>query len=490
MAVDDRDESLAEDCLALVQKGMGELRRGNLESSAKLFGIALHLTQSMPKEEAQSLFPLTLCHMCLLRLRQGNADESKRLREMAMPLVEAVSSPMQTVIFHNQMANILVELQEYRRAIPFWEQTLQLGLELNDPLTMADILSRAGRCYSMCGLREHAAILLRSGLKILRQYPGDPRLPSLLISLGNAVRKSSPVEAERFYKEAADIHVAKAQLESATAAWVNLGIICSEGGRHEESLSYYEKALHVREQIPSTPPGRIGILLNNMANCYRRMGKFDDALRLVDRATQILEQSGDPGIVSAYGTRGLIFQDEGRDAEALEWLQRSYAKREEAPSPNLDSLVENLEYQLTSLKRLASLDEASAVEERMALVRARKNDVPEANVDVDALRSDGEGTVLIELGYGSRPGGRYGLGDAELIGQQLSEIVQRESVGNYSGRVTIPESVTLIFVGADAEALFRAVEQFLLDHSICDGAVVTIRQGNQLREVALPGVLN
>lgn len=490
MAVDDLDESLAEDCLALVQQGMGELRRGNFESSVKLFGLALHLTQSMTKEEAQSLVPLTLCHLCLLRLRQGNADEAKRLRKMAMPLVESISAPAQTVIFHNQMASVLVELQEYRRAIPFWEQTLQLGLELNDSLTMADILSRAGRCYAMGGLKEHAAILLRSGLKILRDYPGDPRLPSLLISLGNALRKSSPVEAERFYKEAAEIHVAKAQLESATTAWVNLGIICSEQGRHEESLSYYEKALHVRERIPSTPPGRIGILLNNMANCYRRMKKFDEALRLVERAAQILEASGDPEIVSAYGTRGLIFQDDGRDVEALDWLQRSYSKREQAPSPNLDSLADNLEYQLTSLKRLDRLEEAAAAEVRLASVRAAKKDVPHANVDLSALPCEAEGGVLIELGFGSRLGGRYSFHDTELVGQQLSEIVEREGVGSYSGRVTIPESVTLIFVGPDAEALFRAIEQFLLDHSICDGAVVMIRQGSQLREMVLPGILN
>ncbi len=489
-AEEDRQESLTEDCLTLVQQGMAELRRGNLESSTKLFGIALHTTQSMAREDAQSLFPLALCHLCLLRLRQGNSDETKRLRNMAMPLVETISAPMESVIYHHLMADVLVELQEYRRAIPFWEQALQLGLELNKPVAMADILSRAGRCYAMCGLKEHAAILLRASLKIFRDYPGDPRIPSLLISLGNALRKSSPAEAESFYKEAAEIHVAKAQLESATTAWVNLGIICSEQGRHEESLAYYEKALHVRERTPSTPANRIGILLNNMANCYRRMKKFDEALRLVDRATGILGASADLEMASAYGTRGLILQDDERDAEAVEWLQRSFAEREKAPSPNLDSLADNLEYQLTSLRRLGRLDEVAAAEARLASVRAAKKDVPQADVDLSGLTAEAGGAVLIELGLGSRTGGKYGLRDVDLVQQQLSEIVQRHDVGSFGGRVTIPESVTMILYGPDAEALFLAVERFLLDHSICDGAVVTIRQGTQLREVVLPCTLN
>lgn len=487
---EDREESLAEDCIALVRQGMAELRRGDFESATKLLGIALHVTQSMTEEEAQSLFPLALCHLCLLRLRQGNAEEAKRLREMAMPQVESISAPMELVSYHYLMADVLVELQEYRRAIPFWEQALQLGLELNEPVAMADLLSRTGRCYAMCGLKEHAAILLRAALKIFRDYPADPRLPSLLISLGNARRKSSPAEAEGFYKEAAEIHVAKAQLESATTAWVNLGITCSEQGRHEESLAYYEKALHVRERVPSTPPNRIGALLNNMANSYRRMKKFDEARRLIDRASEILGSNNDLELAAAYGTRGLIFQDDGRDAEAVEWLQRSYAERKRAPSPNLDALAENLEYQLISLKRLGRLDEAAGAEAQLASVRAAGKDVPQANVDLSALTAEAGGAVLIELGFGSRPVGRYGLDDAELLREQLSAIVQEEEVGSYGGRVTIPESVTIILYGPDAEALFRAVEPFLLDHSICDGSVVTIRQGSQLREVMLPSVLN
>ena len=480
------------DYLALIRQGMADLRRGDLDAADRQFGIALQLTASLPREEARSLFPLTLCHQCLLRLRQGDAGEAKRLRELVMPLVAAISSnstPMETVIFYHLMADILVELQEYRSAIPFWDQTLQLGLELNNPVAMADILSRAGRCYALCGLKEHAAVLLRAALKIFRDYPGDPRLPSLLISLGNALRKSSPVEAEQFYKEAAEIHVAKAQLESATTAWVNLGIVCSEQGRHAESLAHYERALHVREKS-STPPGRIGVLLNNMANCYRRMGNFTEALQFADRAIAILKPDGGSELAYAYGTRGLIFQDEGRDVEAVEWLQRSYGEREKMPSPNLDALVENLEYQLTSLKRLGNSEEVAAAEGRLASVRSAREAVPQANVDLSTLTAQSEGAVMIELGFGARSGGRYGTRDGDVLGEQLSAILQSNSAGFYGGRVVIPESTTLMLYGPDAEELFRVVERFLLDHAMCDGAVVTIRQGSNLRQVVLPCALN
>ena len=123
------------------------------------------------------------------------------------------------------------------------------------------MLSREGRCFSYCGLKDQAAIPLRSALKILRNYPEEPSLSEVLIGLGNALRKSSPSEAEELYKEEAEIHIAKAHLESATAAWVNLGLLCSEQGRNSEALDYYQKALEVREKTPGTSRVRVAMLV-------------------------------------------------------------------------------------------------------------------------------------------------------------------------------------------------------------------------------------
>lgn len=477
-------------CLVAVQEGMAALARSNLEAANLLFNLALQLTQVATREQAGSLLPLTLCSMSLLRQREGYSEEAAKLRERAMPLVDAISVSTQTVPFHNLMSNVLMEFHEYRRAIPFCEQAIQLVLERNEPLAIAELLSREGRCYALCGLKEHAAVLLRAALKILRNYPGDPRLSSVLLSLGNALRKSSPQEAEQLYHESADIHLAKAQMESATTAWVNLGILCSEQGRHAESLAHYERALRVREKSSGTPPVRIATLLNNMANCYRRMGNFEEALRLVDRAIGLLKPEDGSIIASAYGTRGQILHDAGRDAEAVDWLQKSYAERQRASSPDLEAIAENLEREIGSLRRLGRLQDALVAEDRLASTKAALKEAPDASVDLSALTAQGEGAVLIELAFGSRPGGRYQLRDAELVAEQIAAILENQEAGRYGGRAIIPESTTLMFYGADAEEMFKVMEQFLLDHCICSGATIAIRQGAKLREVIIPQTLN
>src|SRR5579884_1297545 len=97
----------------------------------------------------------------------------------------------------------------------------------------------------------------------------------------------------------------------AATAWVNLGILCGEQGRLEESLQWYEKVRRVRQADPGTTHARLGSLANNIANLYRRMKNFELATREVEDAIRLLQ--GDPLLAHAYGTYGLILQDQGFD---------------------------------------------------------------------------------------------------------------------------------------------------------------------------------
>jgi tetratricopeptide (TPR) repeat protein len=466
--------------------------RGNLPAANKLIEIALRLTDGMPAGEAEGFRALGLCSLTLLRQKEDRPDDAAKVRKEAMVLVDKVSNAdlPQKELFPGLMSALLMDLREYRRAIPFCERAVQQRLEANEPIEVADMLSRQGHCYAFCGLKDQAAIPLRAALKILRNYPQEPRLAEVLIGLGNALRKSSPSEAEELYKEAADIHVAKAHLESASAAWNNLGVLCSEQERNSEALDYYQKALEVREKSPGTPPVRVALLLNNIANCHRRSRDFEQGLRLIDRAIEMLQSENSPKIASAYGSKGQILQDAGNDAEALEWLRRSYTERMKEPSPNYELMIENLGYEIASLKRLRRTQEAADAEARMAMAKEAMKAFPSANVDLSTLTAEPAGAVLIELAFGTRPGGRYGKRDAEAVLEQIFAILSTTKLGESGSRVMTPESITLIFYGENAQAMFEAMEQFLLDHLIFAGAVVSIRQDQSVKQVVIPTMVN
>jgi tetratricopeptide (TPR) repeat protein len=477
-----KNELLPDYCLVLLERGLEKLRKRDLAAAGQLFEIAWQGAQKLPREDSEGLLPLAMCCRALLNERRGNPIEAAELRARAMPLLEAIPLENEGAPFLNMLAGVLTELGEHLRAIPFYERAIELMVEKNLPLVVAELLEHEGACYSRSGLKEHAAVPLRAALKILREYPGEPYLAAVLISLGNALRKSAPDEAEQLYKEAAGIYEAKAQLESAAPAWVNLGILCSEQGRHGEAIAYYERVLKLREGRPGTPPIRIASLLNNMACARRRMGELDEALRLVDRALA-MKLDDNPLLASMYGTRGQILHDAQRDQEAVDWLRKSSAERRKKGSPDLDALEENLGFQIDSLKRLGRAHEAVEAEAQLLQVREAKQAAPGSGVDVSAMKTDALGTVLIELAFGSRAGNRYSADDAKLVAEQLGALLAEKNLGRYAGRVSIPESMTLLYHGEDAEAIYAAMEQFLHDHCIFEGAIVSIRQGKSVRQV-------
>ena len=477
---------------AFLFQGIEAQHRGNLPAANKLIEIALRLTNEMPADEAAGFRALGHCSLTLLREKEDRPEDAAKQREEAMALVDRVSNANlpQKNLFPELMSALLMDLREYRRAIPFCERAVQQGLEMNEPIAVATMLSREGHCYSYCGLKDQAAIPLRAALKILRNYPQEPSLTEVLIGLGNALRKSVPTEAEQLYKEVADIHVAKAHLESATAAWVNLGVLYAEQGRNSEALSYYEKALDVREKSPGTSPIRVAMLLNNIANCHRRSRDFGEALRLIDRAIEMLKSENTPKIASAYGSKGQILQDAGNHAEAVEWLRRSYDERQKQPNPDNDLIIENLGYEITSLKHLGRTEDAAEAEVRMASARETMKAFPSASVDVSTLTAEPAGAVLIEMAFGPRPGGGYGIHDAEAALEQICAILSAAKLGDSGSRVVTPESITLILYGEDAQAMFEAMKQFLSDHLIFAGAIVSIRQGKNVRQVVIPSIVN
>ena len=483
----------AEKCLLILHHALGELAKRNLAAADSELAGALAAVRMLPKAESQTIFPLVTASLCLLRTRQGKLDDAAKLRTISMQLIDQFHTLEGSELYPQLTAGVLSDLQEYHRAIPFYEESAQLLSETNDPLGVARNLASAGNCYCRCGLMDHGAVPLRAAIRIYRDHPGDPHLPDALLNLGNALRQSSPVEAEAAYKEAANFYESKMQLASASPDWVNLGVLCSKQDRHDEALAWYEKALRVREQAPGTPPSRIGSLLNNIANCHRRTGNFEEAHRLLDRAIPLLT-ADPPYLAAAYGTRGLIFSDQGRDTEAVEWLQKAIAEQQKLPSPNLETIATDLEYAIVSLRRLNRPEEALTAENLLNTMRQAQRDFPPASVNLSALNhadasihpDRAAGAVLIEVDCGLRSGTRFTVADAVKLSDDLAAAAKAHSAGFSAGRVVIPESVTLMFYGQDAEALFLALQPVFEDHPVCNGARISIRQGTRLRELSLP----
>jgi hypothetical protein len=77
------------------------------------------------------------------------------------------------------------------------------------------------------------------------------------------------------------------------------------------------------------------------------------------------------------------------------------------------------------------------------------------------------------------------------LGSSLNAVLEDKGLGHWEGFIRVPECSTLIYYGADAQAMYKAIEDALYGDSRFRGALVTIRQGREQRELVVPGrILN
>jgi tetratricopeptide (TPR) repeat protein len=383
------------------------------------------------------------------------------------------------------MALLLQRQQAYRPALQFWELALELVRKETSPMLIAEMLREIGESYCHIGLTDHAVIPLQAALKILDKTPEHPWRNATLLTLGNSLRKSSPTEAEKYYREAAESHASRLQYVSAAPAWVNLGILCSEQGRYVESLEFYHKVLQIRERDSSTPPDRIAGLHNNIANCYRRMKSFDNALVSVDRAIGLYPPA-DPKRAYAFSTRAMTLRDAGRDEEAVEWFRKAIDERRRQPSPSFEAEADDLQGMIDALKRLGRNSEIPAVEHELDALQNERKSIQAAAQTADEFTAFTGGSVFVEVPIGSTHADAETREEIRRLVYALHAEVMNKQVGKLGGHITTPENRTFIFTGADAERLFEVIEPQLASSVLCAGSQIIIRQGDSRREVHLP----
>jgi tetratricopeptide (TPR) repeat protein len=438
-----------------------------------------------PGLEFAELRVMALLHLCRIQQRLQQTDESERSRREAILTFDQLGESGSRPNIQDRLADVLVEFKEFRRAIRPCEQAVKLSG--GNSAKLANRLWRAGRTYLRSGLNQHAEEPLRHAVEFYRAKEDDSHTPVILNDLGNALRESNPAEAERSYREAAAIWESKGAYDQATIAWVNLGVLCGQQERLDEALQWYEKARRVRQADATTPRARLGSLANNIANLHRRMKNFELATREVEDAIALMDD--DPVLAKAYGTYGLILRDQGLDEASLDWFRRSCAEHARRPSPNLNDLSEALGNEAAALARLGRSHEASALEHQLAELRGDLPAVPKrqiAPVPMAVKHADTAlAELLIELDGIHLPESVYRECDITTLENRLEEVLETGECGELDGHETGPESTTLFLYGADAEALFRAVEPVLQDYPLCQGACVTIRQDDQERRVVI-----
>ena len=223
----------------------------------------------------------------------------------------------------------------------------------------------SGLWHFNAGLHAQAIPRLLSGAESLQKStPADPRLPSVLMALGNMAEEAKRADlAERYYQQAiqsVDEFHSKDDIQVRNAL-VQLGLFYSSVRRYSDAIPLLTRATHISAKTANIN-NRYAIDLDNLSLAVIGDGRQADAMMLNDEALQALKVL--PQTAENIATRGVVH------------FNRAYALAEQGNN------VAAEDYYLHAITDISSSSEAwrmKIVRESYAAFLRKMGRVEEAN---------------------------------------------------------------------------------------------------------------
>ena len=183
-------------------------------------------------------------------------------------------------------------------------------------------------------------------------------------------------EAVSFYERALEIKEKSlpANHPSLATSYNNIGTVYDNMGEYSKALSFYERALEIRQKsLPANHPD-LATSYNNIGTVYDNMGEYSKALSFYERALEIRQKSlpaNHPSLATSYNNIGTVYDNMGEYSKALSFYERALEIRQKslpANHPDLATSYNNIGTVYYNMgeysKALSSLERALEIKEK------------------------------------------------------------------------------------------------------------------------------
>jgi tetratricopeptide (TPR) repeat protein len=306
--------------------GVVELQRGNVREGIDLLEQARAIDPDRFLVEASLVEALGRSYATRSEFESAIAlfDEA---RSRAVTRGDRGAALKQTVL----LANTYIDLGDTGHSHEVLASALNDAGALADPRLRASVYWSQARLHTIERRHDLAAEFAERALETLRVAEDERTiafaqqlLAYIEIERGDAAKAldlldEAVVTIERV---AEPLERAVFQLERARAL--------SELSRDEEAEELLREIAPTLVATPRIDGGRYFVLL---AEIYERLGNDEDALAMLDEASDRLSDHRNPYLVRAYRLKGEILERLGRQEEALAALREALAVQEVVPDP-------------------------------------------------------------------------------------------------------------------------------------------------------------
>jgi tetratricopeptide (TPR) repeat protein len=256
---------------------------------------------------------------------------------------------------------------------------------------------------------------------------GWSRLGNLLIKVGEFDK------AEQIYKVLLD---QTSEDDKRADFYYQLGWIKNDQGKYQEALSFYGKALEIRQKI--LPPNHPSLAesYSNIGLVYDNMGEYSKALSFYEKTLEIDENTtplNHLDLASSYNNIGVVYDKMGEYSKALLSHEKALHIREKALPPNHPTLA--ISYSTIGLVYASMGEYSKALSSHEKAIEIRQKSQPSNHPDFATSYNNIAG-VYTNMGEYSK---------ALLFHEKAIEIKQKSFSLNHPHFATSYNNIAMVY---------------------------------------------
>jgi predicted ATPase len=263
-------------------------RRGIWEEQQGLLEYTLAVTEQQEKtEHLPKLYNL----LAEVQQTKGNLHEAKKLLERSLSYqTENVTATKAESL--NELGGIHYNGRDFDKALPYFEEALQIYRDLDDVYGQGEELNNIGICYYEQADYQKAIQIWKQAITLHRRVKNLDQQALLLNNLGGAYRQLGELEeALVHFEKARDLQRELGNQAILILLLSNIAAISFLRGEFHQSLNMYSEIFAWQE----TNHDSLGqaITLNSKAMIFERFGDLEEAQRYLERALTLQESLDD-----------------------------------------------------------------------------------------------------------------------------------------------------------------------------------------------------
>jgi predicted ATPase len=297
---------------------------GNAEESLRLVEQALELVDkaSTGTEGGRPQAPVLVARATILNQRGttlwniGKLEQSIESYAEALVIYRAVGMARQEARALNNMGIVFAALGEYEEALAHYKSALKIDQALGERSGLALKLGNIGQCYSDLGDTERAESYLARALKVAEQTGDLSAAADAAVSFGQVKLQRGDVKSARelFEKGLSLATENRERYQEVRALQYIAYAHLSAGDPAEASLEMAKSSTEWARKMPMM----VGIIygLTFQALALSKLGRHDEAVAASDEAIALLDTTRIDGVEHIYRWRATVLAAAGKTEAA------------------------------------------------------------------------------------------------------------------------------------------------------------------------------